>query len=420
MTGGTTPFTFTVSNGSLPAGLSLNASTGALTGTPTSSTGSPFSFTITATDASGAATNQVYTVVIDPALTVTTTTLPGWTVGQSYSQAVAVTGGIGAHTFAVTAGGLPPGLSLNDTSGVLSGTPTTTSTSPYSFTVTATDAAGVTASASYSVTINADPTLNATLPNWNANQPYSATVAGSGGTAPFTFTVTTGALPAGLSLNTSTAAITGTPTTTGFSSFTVTDTDAAGVTASASYSITITAVLTLHATLPNWTINQLYSATAAGTGGTGQPFTFALASRHACQRDSAWNTEHRCHHRHPNGRRQHVLPLCHRRHRRISASSQQGLHRSRIRRDRRRFVPPLCPTGPWVVLDTYDVGIGYGGTPPITFAVTAGALPTGLSLNTSSGAITGTPSTEGTFAFTLTNTDAAAGQLPSQQLLPLP
>ncbi len=147
-------------------------------------------------------------------LTITTTTLPNWTVNRPYSQTIATSGGTAPITFAVTAGSLPPGLILNSSTGAITGTPTTTSGSPFSFTIKATDATSATATHAYSVAINTAPTITTTtLPSGKTNQAYSQTIAVTGGTAPVSFSVTAGSLPPGLTLNSSTGAITGAPTT---------------------------------------------------------------------------------------------------------------------------------------------------------------------------------------------------------------
>ena len=93
-----------------------------LSGTPTAA--GTYSFTVTATDTVGATGSQSYTVTINPAVTITTTTLANWTVNRpGYSQTISATGGTGAKTFATTTGTLPTGLTLSS-AGVLSGTPT--------------------------------------------------------------------------------------------------------------------------------------------------------------------------------------------------------------------------------------------------------------------------------------------------------
>src|SRR4030095_9341396 len=200
-TGGTGSYTFSVSAGSLPAGLSLNAATGAITGTPT--TAATSNFTITATDGLGATGARAYSVTINPAITVNPATLPNGTVGVAYSQTVSATGGTGSYTFSVSAGSLPAGLSLNAATGAITGTPTAVATS--NFTITATDGLSATGTRAYTVAVNTAIAVNsATLPTAMLGTAYSQTVVATGGTGSYVFTVSTGSLPAGLSLNAST------------------------------------------------------------------------------------------------------------------------------------------------------------------------------------------------------------------------
>ena len=280
VTGGSDPITFAVTSGSLPTGLSLDSSTGEITGSPTTVTGSPFSFTITATDAANATTSQNYAVAINPSPTIATTSLPNWTIDQPYSQTVGVTGGSDPITFALSAGNLPTGLSLNSSTGEITGTPTTTTGSPFDFTITATDAANATTSQSYTVAINPPPTIaTTTLPNWTEGQPYSQTIAVTGGTDPITFALSAGNLPTGLSLNSGTGAITGTPTTTTGSpfSFTIQATDAASVTATRDYTVAINPMLSITPTLPVATAEMSYDQTLAVSGGT-TPYTSLIVT----------------------------------------------------------------------------------------------------------------------------------------------
>src|SRR5262249_35112524 len=110
-TGGTGARTFSVLPGTLPTGLTLS-SAGALTGTPTVS--GSYSFTVTATDSVGGTGTRPYTVTINAALSITNGPLANWTVNKSgYSQTIVAIGGTGNHTFALTFGSLPTGLSLN-------------------------------------------------------------------------------------------------------------------------------------------------------------------------------------------------------------------------------------------------------------------------------------------------------------------
>jgi hypothetical protein len=165
------------------------------------------------------------------------------TVNIPYASAFAAFGGTGTFTsYTIATGALPPVLSLNSTGGV-TGTPTTAG--PFSFTGSVTDSSGATAtSASCSITVApaSPPPLMLSCPASSAmvNALYSSAFAASGGTGTFTsYTIATGALPPVLSLN-STGGVTGTPTTAGPFSFTGSVTDSSGATAtSPTCSITV-------------------------------------------------------------------------------------------------------------------------------------------------------------------------------------
>jgi Ice-binding-like/Putative Ig domain len=200
-----------------------------------------------------------------PAITIAPPTLPNGIVGVAYTQTITASGGAAPYTFTVTAGTLPAGLTLTP-AGLLAGTPTTASTS--TFTVTAVDANGCPASISYTIVIAATPagcpTINftpATIPNGTTAVPYSQTFVGSGGTAPYTFGVTSGTLPAGLVL-TGAGVLAGTPTTPGPSAFTIRATDANGCFVERAYAMTIAAAVP---TLPQTFVMLL----AAGLFGIG-------------------------------------------------------------------------------------------------------------------------------------------------------
>ena len=237
--GGSSPYTFAVTTGTLPTGLSMTSG-GVISGTPTSTVSK--TFTITSTDANGCTGTRSYTVVpACPAITLSPTTLPNGTVNTAYNQTVTASGGIPPYTFAVTTGTLPTGLSMTS-GGVISGTPT--STVSKTFTITSTDANGCTGTKSYTV-VPACPTLSlnstpALLPTGTIGTAYSASISTTGGVAPYTYAVTSGALPNGLSLSNG-GAISGTAIgPAGSDSFTVTSTDANGCTGTVVLNITIT------------------------------------------------------------------------------------------------------------------------------------------------------------------------------------
>jgi hypothetical protein len=190
-------------------------------------------------------------------LHVDTSSLPDGYTDEPYSATLTAVVGTVPYTWSLASGSLPAGLALttvgND--GGITGTPTTAGTS--SFTVRVTDSASpsVTATKTLSITIQQRLMVaTISLANGWEGVAYSDSLAAGNGTPPYTWSVTVGSLPAGLTLALSTGAITGTPTTAGTSSFTVRVTDSASpthLTAIKALSITIArppAVTTLAAT----------------------------------------------------------------------------------------------------------------------------------------------------------------------------
>src|SRR5664280_534331 len=141
--------------GSLPAGVTISSSTGLVSGTPTVS--GSFAVTITVTDAFSQTAARTATLVIVALPAFTASVPPAGQVGVAYTAPFDVTGGTLPLTWSVTAGTLPPGLTLAPLTGAVTGTPTTVGTS--SFTVTVTDANAQSASKATSVVITTGPLL---------------------------------------------------------------------------------------------------------------------------------------------------------------------------------------------------------------------------------------------------------------------
>src|SRR5438874_2193739 len=159
----------------LPAGLSVNTSTGVISGTPAAGTdaGSPYSVTISATNAGGTGTATLTLTIKPPAPVIQPPFTATGQVGVAFSYQITATNS--PTSFNVT-GLLPAGLSVNTSTGLISGTPTTAGT--YSVTISATNAGG-TGSATLTLTINNPvPTITSISP--------TSTTAGS---AEFTLTV---------------------------------------------------------------------------------------------------------------------------------------------------------------------------------------------------------------------------------------
>jgi outer membrane protein assembly factor BamB len=133
---GTSPYSFEKTAGTLPSWLSLNAATGALTGTP-SGLGTS-NFTITAYDNAGLTASKAFALTVGPATSpfVLTEHLVDGRLGQAYSTSLAAGGGTSPYTWSVVGGALPTGITLAPTTGVLTGTPTQLGTSSVTFRVT--------------------------------------------------------------------------------------------------------------------------------------------------------------------------------------------------------------------------------------------------------------------------------------------
>ena len=143
------------------------------------------------------------------------TTLADGVLGVAYNQTVTVTGGFGAKNFTISAGVLPPGLALNAATGAITGTPTAP-IGTASFTITVLDASTPPQSDSQALTIDiVNPLLITTvaLPDATVGTAYNRAITATGGTGPYTFSISAGSLPAGLSISAA-GSITGTATVT--------------------------------------------------------------------------------------------------------------------------------------------------------------------------------------------------------------
>src|SRR5262249_39071985 len=152
-----------------------------------------FTFTILATDAVGAIFSRTFTISISAALAITTTSpLPGGDVGLSYLHSITATGGKPPYTWSISSGAPPSGISLNAI-GTLFGIPS--SAGGFSFTVQVTDSSQATASATFSLTVAPQLviTTSSPLPRATVASYYNRTLAGAGGTPPYSWPISGGA-----------------------------------------------------------------------------------------------------------------------------------------------------------------------------------------------------------------------------------
>jgi hypothetical protein len=285
--GGTAPYKWSLSSGTLPAGLSLNSATGAISGIPTQSVANlSLSFTVIDSSTTPLSTSVALSLTITAAssgITITTQSLPNGQIGVAYSGILAATGGKSPYTWTLTGGTLPGGLILNGATGAIAGTPTTAaSLIALSFKVTDSSSSALTQTATLTMTIfPAGLVITTTsLPNGQVNVSYSAALTAVGGTSPYTWSLSSGALPTGLSLNASTGAIIGTPSVTATATpliFKVTDASSPALTQTIRLALSISpaALVITTTSLPNGEITMPYNATLAATGGT-TPYTWKL------------------------------------------------------------------------------------------------------------------------------------------------
>jgi Tfp pilus assembly protein PilV len=234
-TGGSMPYVWSLASGTPPSGLSLSSS-GVISGNVSRSAASS-TFTVEVTDAIGATATKALTITVNAGPSITTTSLATADDGQTgYSQTLAATGGSTPYTWSLASGTLPSGLSLSS-SGVISGNVSSSAASS-TFTVEVTDALGVTTTKSFTLTVKSALSVTTTsLPGATKGVGYSQTLAATGGSTPYTWSIASGSLPSGLTLSSS-GVISGTPTKSKSSTFTVEVTDANGVTATQSLTIT--------------------------------------------------------------------------------------------------------------------------------------------------------------------------------------
>jgi hypothetical protein len=412
----TISFTAPASNGGTPiTGYTVTSSPGNVTATGAASpitvtglsNGTAYTFTVTASNSMGAGTASAATAAVTPAAALTKP------VAGLASATVAANSSANPITLAIT-GGTPASVAVASAAShgtaTASGTAITyTPAAGYSggdsFTYTATNPAGTSSPATVSITVTA-PTFTfapvaGALTAGTAGTAYSTTIVASGGGISYTYAVTAGSLPAGLSLATD-GTISGTPTADENASFTITATDTHGATGTVSYSLVIgaqapyangvSATVAANSSANPITLDITGGAPVSvavdltGTRGTatvsGTAVTYTPLAGYSGSDSFTYTATN------PAG------------------TSSPATVTITVTAPTFTFAPAAG------ALTTGTVGIAYnktiaasGGGAPYDYAVTAGSLPSGLSLATD-GTISGTPTADENSSFTITATDS--------------
>ncbi|MEN3332321.1 MAG: hypothetical protein V7641_1686 [Blastocatellia bacterium] len=401
--GGKPDYIWLIDSGALPSGLTLSQA-GNIAGTPT--TAGTSNFVVKVTDSNNASATKALTIVVKPAapLTITTTRLPRGSVGTTYSQNLGASGGQTPYNWSQMSGNLPAGLSLNQTTGVISGVPELAGSA--SFVIKLTDATSASVTTTLSIIIN--PAISVleidteSLPDGVVNQDYSRALEAHGGSTPYRWTIISGRLPDGLQLSDD-GNITGRPTTVGEVSFTVQVAEQSGQTANKALSIDINPApqLTIlsQSPLPAAAVGVPYRVELHATAG-------AAPYRWVKKKKAKFGTL-------PNGITLSADGVL------SGTPTAEGTSDFTIivndatdRQAKKPLTITVGPPPPPLAIRTESLasatqGLNYnarveasGGLAPYTWSLDSGLLPDGLTLQTD-GTISGRATTVGTVAFTV-------------------
>lgn len=398
--GGVAPFDYGIAFGALPAGMSLT-STGTLSGTPT--TAGTFTFGVRASDTNRFTGVRPYSFVVGQQAPVAANINQTLAANSGASTISASLSGGPTTSLAVVT---PPAHGTVNITGAtgFTYTPTPGYAGVDSFTYTATGPGGTSAPATVNLAIT-PPTVvigTTTLANATQNVPYTASISASGGTAPYSYTIVSGALPSGMALA-PTGSLTGTPTAPGTTSFTVRVTDSQNFQASQALSLTVVAQAPV--------VGNVSASVAANS--RNNPLTLNLGSAPVTSVAVASNPQHGTAQVSgtsitytPTAGYSGVDSFTY------TATGPGGT--SAAATVSLTITPPTLvmspasgPLPPGTVGSAYSFGLGAsGGMAPYSYAIGAGSLPNGLQLDPATGVISGTPTEAANATLTVTATDA--------------
>jgi hypothetical protein len=401
-TGGSPPFSWFLSSGSLPPGLAVDPA-GAIRGTAT--TAGSYTFSIQVADIAGASATMGYGIAINAAVSIETNSLADALIGAPYSQQLQAAGGTPPYAWLLVSGAPPDGIKV-DSGGSLSGTPTVVGS--FSFTVRAVDS--VRAFAERQFQISTTPGLVITtaplLAPATVGLQYGQALAAAGGRPPYVWSISSGGLPAGVTLNTATGALGGMPSAAGSFQFTVDASDSLARQASKQFSLPVAAAVVISSApeLPVATAGASYSQALAAIGGT-PPYVWSIAAGGlpaGLSFDAGTATISGV----PTLGGSFTFAAQVMDNNSVTTTKQFTLAVAISN----LAITTVSPLPGATAGSSYALSLSAtGGVPPYVWTVKKGSLPPGLALDPASNAIAGTPAAGGAFAFTLQVADAGGG-----------
>jgi len=402
--GNASPLTWSIASGQLPDGLTLDPATGTISGTPTGFFGEP---TIQAADAKAVGTKQ-FNFVVFSKLTINSASPANAHLNAPYSLNFVGQGSSAVASWSISAGQLPPGLTfassqLDPNTATISGTPTQVGN--YSFTISAQDYT-LPQTATMDATVVVDSHLAITksaIKNASQNLAYSDSFAAVNGHTPYHWALN-GPLPAGVSINSSSGKITGTPTDFGTFAYTVSVTDSStpAQTDSAQLLLNIAQQLQIFNNLGTAYINLPFFGSLNAAGGS-FPVTWIVLSGSL---PPGLTLD-------PNGTVSGTATQLGAYHFVVQATDS-GTPPYVVTQAISLNVTPTPLNISGAVLSPAPINVVYhsqipasGGTPPYSFTISSGNLPPGLTLNSATGNIDGTPTQNGTYNFTVSGADSS-------------
>jgi hypothetical protein len=400
--GGSPPLSWSLSSGSLPPGLLLDP-TGAIRGTP--KTAGSYSFSIQVADNAGASATMGYAITINGAVSIETNSLADALIGAPYSQQLQAAGGTPPYSWTLSAGALPDGIKLDSSGGSLSGTPTVVGS--FSFTVRAVDSVLAFADRQFQISTTAGLIITSApvLAPATVGLQYSQALDAAGGRPPYVWSISSGGLPAGVTLNTATGALGGVPSAAGPFQFTVDVSDSLARKATKQFSLRVAAALVISSApgLPPATTGASYSQALAVTGGT-PPYLWSITSG-GLPAGLSFDAGTAAISGVPTLGGSFTFAAQVMDTNSVTASKQFTLAvTSNLTITTASPLPDATAGSPY----TRSLSAA-GGVPPYVWTVKTGSLPPGLALDPASNAIAGTPTANGAFAFTLQVADASGG-----------